>query len=198
MILRTVLLTLRSVCSRAARNRDGVAAVEFALILPLLLILAIGMAETTEALNHDQKVSKVASTMADLVAQSKSSISEDIMDSFFLGAEALMLPYDDTNLTVAIASVTYDINGLNPTVDWSYGNKARQPWAKGAPPPFTMPATLGAPNLSLIVAEAEYTYTPMFATLIQNIFPRATSLTLEDRYYLRPRLVGQLACTDCQ
>ncbi|MEP3300091.1 MAG: TadE/TadG family type IV pilus assembly protein, partial [Pseudoruegeria sp.] len=107
----------RETASQLISDRSAVAAVEFALILPFLLLLLIGMAETTSALNQDRKVSQIASSVADLVAQSESISTSEAAD-IMLAASAIMSPYESSRLSVTIASVTFDDEG-NRAVDWS-------------------------------------------------------------------------------
>ncbi len=57
-----------------SRDTRGVAAVEFALILPLLLLLYIGSVEATLLYTTDRGVATIASTVADLVARSKTTV----------------------------------------------------------------------------------------------------------------------------
>lgn len=178
-----------------ASKEEGVAAVEFALLLPVLLILLIGMSETTEALNHDRKVSQVASTMADLVSQAQEISATEISD-YFKGADSIMSPYESGPMNIIIASIRFDGSG-NPKVDWSRGNKINTPWAKGTQPPIKIPDVVKIPDTFVIVGMTSYNYTPMFASLAQGIFPRAKSMKLEDTYFLRPRLSDAVECKTC-
>ena len=178
-----------------ASKEEGVAAVEFALLLPVLLILLIGMAETTEALNHDRKVSQVASTMADLVSQAQAITPAELSD-YFKGAESIMSPYESGPMHAIIASIGFDARG-KAQVDWSRDNKNRAPWARGTEPPIKIPDVIKIPNTFVIVGMTTYDYTPMFASLAQGIFPRAKSMKLEDTYFLRPRLSNEVKCPAC-
>lgn len=181
---------LRDRLTQLKSDLRGVAAVEFALILPFLLVLLIGMAETVGALNHDRKVSQVASSVADLVAQASSLNSADVTD-IMVAAKEIMKPYSATSLDVIIASVTFDENG-DPKVDWSRDKSGGTPWPTDSEPPVTFPAALSIPGTSLVVAQSSYHHVPMFATLAQNIFPRATSIELGDTYYFKPRLSAKV------
>ncbi|MEP2724199.1 MAG: TadE/TadG family type IV pilus assembly protein [Roseibium sp.] len=162
------------------------AAVEFALILPFLLLLLIGMAETTSALNQDRKVSQIASSVADLVAQSESISTSEAAD-IMLAASAIMSPYESSRLSVTIASVTFDDEG-NGEVDWSVDQDGGTPWAAGSEPPIDIPETIAKAGTSIVVGQSSYTYIPMFASLAQNLFPSASTIPMGDVYFLRPRL----------
>jgi Flp pilus assembly protein TadG len=173
---------------RFRTDGTGVAAVEFALILPFLLILLIGMAETTTALNADRKVSQVASSAADLVAQTEAINKSEVLN-IMKAADAIMDPYDGTTLKVTIASVGFDDEG-NAEVLWSVDQDGNTPtsWVKGQTPPIDIPESIAIAGTTLIVGKTSYIHVPMFASLAQNIFPRASSILLGDTYFLRPRL----------
>lgn len=175
-----------SLASRLLRDRTGVAAVEFALILPLLLILLIGMAETTSALSFKRKLSQTAFSVADLVSQSSSVSSSDITD-LMTAADAIMEPFSSDGMTVVIASVTFDAKS-KPTVDWSVNQDGGTPWSKGSTPPVTIPAGVTKASTTIIIGRAEAAYTLMFGNMLQNIFPRAANISMSDTYFLLPRL----------
>ena len=140
----------RTAIRRLTSDRRGVAAVEFALLLPFLLILLIGMSETVTALNTDRKVSQVASSAADLVAQAETISTGEIAD-IMLAAKQIMLPYSDSSLDVIIASVTFNGDG-DPEVDWSRNKSGAAPWSAGAAPPIDIPDAISVAGSSLIVA----------------------------------------------
>jgi len=50
-------------------DSEGVAAVEFAMIVPIMAIMFIGAVELSQAITVDRRVSQVASATADLVAR---------------------------------------------------------------------------------------------------------------------------------
>ena len=51
---------------RIARNNSGVAAVEFAMIVPIMFLLFVGSVEFSQAITVDRRVTQVASSTADL------------------------------------------------------------------------------------------------------------------------------------
>ncbi|ADZ72090.1 hypothetical protein SL003B_3669 [Polymorphum gilvum SL003B-26A1] len=159
---------------------------EFALILPFLLVLMIGIAETTTGLNYKRKISQIASSLADLVAQTEKVNSSEMSD-IIKATEAIMEPYSTSGLQVIVASIAFDKDG-NPQVVWSVDENKGTPWAKGSVPPIAIPDALKLANTYLVVGFSSYTYVPTFASMLQNIFPRAASIDLEDTYFLRPRL----------
>jgi len=175
----------------------GVSAVEFALILPVLLVLLIGMEEITGAMNYDRKVSRIANSVADLVAQAQTTDEDELVAIMDLG-EKILAPYPATDLEIIIASVTFDEDG-DPSIDWSLDDGKGTPtgWSKGGTPPITLPDTVAAPETSIVVSQVSLVYEPTFSGIFTNYFSREASLTLSDTYYLRPRLTDTVECTDC-
>ncbi|NVK36203.1 MAG: pilus assembly protein [Rhodobacteraceae bacterium] len=175
----------------ALKDHRGVAAVEFALLAPILIILLIGTAETVTSLNHSRKVDQVTSTVSDLVAQVKSVSSSDLNDIMKVSSY-IMYPYSSNGLKIIVASVTFDDKG-KPTTDWFKSNSgSNMGWARHAKPPFDIPESLVVPNSSIVVSQTSYTHVPMFASLAQNLFPRAASISMGDVAYMIPRVTNKV------
>ena len=96
----------------------AVAAVEFALILPLLLTLYVGSIEAATLYSTDHKVSTVASTLADLVARQNGEISGSTLTNYFVAASTIMHPYTTTGLVQIVSLLKIDEEGV-ATVKWS-------------------------------------------------------------------------------
>lgn len=176
------------------RDRHGVSATEFALILPFMLILLIGITELSGAINADRKVSRIANSTTDLVSQAQTLSTDELDDILALG-EKILDPYPDDSLKTIISSVTFDEDG-EPIVDWSYSNK-ENPWDVGAAPPVLLPEAISNPLTSIVIAESTYVYTPPFSGLFTEAFPRLAKYTLQDIFYFRPRLTDTVSCSDC-
>lgn len=179
-----------------SRDRKGVAAVEFALILPLLLIMLIGMAETTEGLSVNRKLNQIASTMSDLAAQKGETIRKNDLKAYFKGANSLMSPHPTNSLYVVLVGIQLDDKAV-AKVAWSYDSRNSAPYSKGSKPSFTIPDELKVKDSFLIVGRAEYNYKPTFASLAQTIMPRAKSIEMEETYFFYPRQAETVDCPDC-
>jgi len=167
-----------------AGDQRGVSAVEFAMLLPLMLTLYLGTVEVSQGISADRKVTLTARTVADLVAQ-VTSINNADMTNALNAAAAVMAPYPVTNLKVVVSSITIDSNG-NATVDWSDAMNGT-PRSKGSS--VTVPAALAVPNSSLIWGEVQYSYKPTIGYVVSG------TLTLKDQIYMRPRLSDSVART---
>ena len=130
---------------RLKTDERGVAAIEFALIAPVAILLYCGFAELTMAMMAERRAAHAASVVADLVAQTSQITGSQVTDVFAV-AGAIMDPLPTATLRFRVTSVTADVNGA-PKVIWSQGNglDARSPAAttvSGFPgPPCWRPAT---------------------------------------------------------
>ena len=88
------------------RNDRGVAAIEFALLLPLLIALMIGCLEVTFKIWSTQKAEKLSVTLADIIAQSQEVTTADL-NSLLSAVEKIMepFPFGDNQGMVIISSV---------------------------------------------------------------------------------------------
>jgi Flp pilus assembly protein TadG len=169
---------------RLRGDKRGVAAVEFAMIVPVMFFLFVGSIEFSQALTVDRRVTQSASSSADLIARAPvEGLSEAEVDGQLKIVEQLMEPYELSRLTVKIYSVKAQMQNGNLTyrVDWSRDNRGATPMARNSA--YTaMPANLIAAGESVIIAEAIYNYQP----LIFNYFIQA-AFEMQEKFYLKPR-----------
>src|SRR5438309_10822995 len=97
---------------KARTDQRGIAAVEFALILPFMLTLYLGIVELSKGYMASQRMTLVARTLADLVAQQQqlqtggtTNITDSIMSNIFGASAAIMVPYSTTKLTMTVSQV---------------------------------------------------------------------------------------------
>jgi Flp pilus assembly protein TadG len=170
--------------SRLAGDERGVSAVEFAMLLPLMVTLYLGTVEVSQGIAVDRKVTLTARTVADLVAQVTSINNADMTNSLN-AALAVIAPYPSGPLKLTVTSVTVDKDG-KATVDWSDALNGT-PRAKGSS--VTLPPALNIPNSSLIWSEAQYAYKPTIGYVLSG------TLMLKDEIYMRPRLSDSVTRT---
>ena len=171
---------------RLLRDKRGVSAVEFAMLLPLMITLYIGTVEVSQAIAVDRKVTLVARTLGDLVAQSTSVNAAD-MTNILNAAGAVVQPYSDSLIKITVSRVDIDNAGAAKVV-WS---KTKNGTARAVDSNVTLPAALNTANTSLIWAESEYGYTPTIGYVITG------TMNLKDQIYMRPRLSDTVACNSC-
>ncbi len=171
------------------RDRRAVSAVEFAVLLPVMLTLFIAGNELSQALTIYRKVSHTGSALGDLVSQ-VSTISTAEMTNILAASTAIMTPYSASGVKTVVSAVNYTTSGGFKTA-WSVAQNTTA-WTKNATPPITIPSGLVSDGQQLVVTKVEYTYTSTFSTFMQDILG-GTSLTLSDTAYLRPRVSTTIA-----
>jgi Flp pilus assembly pilin Flp len=166
------------------RRQEGIAAVEFALILPILVILLIGTVETSQALTVDRRVTQVASSTADLVARGKTTTTSEL-DGMMQIISHLVKPYKDAPLKLTVLNVVADVNdATKTTVCWSYNhNGGTGSYAQGQA--YPLPSGIVGKGESVVVAEATYDYDP--TVMIFQYFIK-TAFKMRETFYLKPRL----------
>ncbi len=151
--------------SSFSKNRSGMAAAEFALILPILLLLFFGVVEGSDALSKTRRVTLAANTLADLASQ-ETELLESSVDSLFVGVEEI-INVGGASLDVRLVSVILeDSDGDGtpdaPVVHWSYDNSGGEPYSPGsAYSSLPNPALLSA-DTAIIIAEVNFPYTSPF------------------------------------
>jgi Flp pilus assembly protein TadG len=160
-----------------AKDDRGMSAVEFAMLLPLMLTLYLGGVEVSQGISIDRKVTLTARTVADLVAQVATIDTTGVNAS--LGASAAILaPYSDSNAQITVSVVTIDANG-NAKIAWS---ATKNGTARAAGSAVTVPDALKVPSTSLVWGETTYSYTPSIGYVVTG------TMTLTDQIFMRPRL----------
>ena len=182
------LARLGRVLVRVARDRRAVSAVEFALLLPVMLTLFIAGNELSQALTIYRKVSHTGSALGDLVSQVGTIATAD-MTNILAAATAIMTPYDASGVQLVVSAVNYTTTSGFKTA-WSVGQNTSA-WTVGSAPPITIPSGLVSNDQQLIVTRVQYTYTSTFSVFMQNILG-GTSITLSDVAYLRPRVTDKI------
>src|SRR5262245_5805358 len=159
------------------RDQRGVSAVEFAMLLPLMVTLYLGAVEISQGVGIDRKVTLTTRTVADLASQ-VSSISSSDMTTMLGASSSVIQPYDSSKLKVTVSSVTIDGNGA-ATVAWSCTLNGTQ---RSVGSSVTLPTALKINNTTLIWSETSYSYTPTIGYVITG------TLNLADQIYMRPRV----------
>ncbi|OBQ67878.1 TadE/TadG family type IV pilus assembly protein [Mesorhizobium erdmanii] len=185
-------------------NRRGVAAVEFALIVPILLIMYFMTMEASQAIETSKKVSRIGSMVADLVTQQPTIVKADLDAIMKIGTSTIQ-PYNRSvpNITITAIQVTTDTPPQVKVV-WSrkVANGVNSVGAT-AGTATTVPATLNVAGTFLIRVESNLSYAPIISWstdspqklgLTQSL---TTTIPMGETYYLRPRRSLTIPCADC-
>ena len=174
-------------------DRSGLAAVEFAMVFPMMVVMYFGVVEISSAISVDRKATLVARTLSDLTSQSMSVADADLIN-FGQAAKAIMTPYPPSPLIFSITEVYVDKTTAVARVQWSKGLTidtagnvaitATAPHNVGdvvvLPPGLVVAKAKGT---YVIWSEVSYKYTPTVGYVLAS-----TGITFRDAAFTRPRL----------
>lgn len=177
---------------RLFRCEKAVAAIEFALVVPILSILFLGGFELTRYVLIYQKLSKTAASMSDLISRSD-KLSEADISNTFNAVQWLMAPYYEENKVRVIVSSIMD-DGTGNLVNWQRcgGGTLVDASELGTQGSYvTLPNTFDLKlNEDTIVAEVHYDYTSIIGIDII-----ANDIVIKTRF-TKPRLGALTEITD--
>ena len=189
-------VSVKSRFKRFIAHNGGLAAIEFAMILPVMLVMFMGTVELSNLLTADRRSQAVAATLADLVARDDSVTEADITDVFY-AAQSVMADLNSSALQMVITSINE--NNGKAVVSWSRA-KNTAPDATGSTV-GDVPAGLLTTGGSVIRVKVTYPYS--LTTLGTANYTQSASgpimaydlgadHTIKKTFYLRPRLVAQM------
>lgn len=187
-----ILMGLKQTARRLRGNRDGVGAVEFALIAPVLIILYMGSVEISVAMSVNKKLARASSTVADLITQ------EDKVDKTFLAsmmnvAESVMTPFRSDGVKLKVTGIAIDATG-KATAAWSWQDDGSRPYSVNSTQ--TLPNDLAIPNTFLIRTEIEFDHELLVVLPgVKDIDIR--TLKMSKTYHLRQRMGDSINCQGC-
>ena len=183
------LRSARAFALEAAQDRSGVAALEFALIAPLMILLFFGMTELSAAIIAGRHTNHASSAMGDLVAQC-SNINDSDISNVFNASLDVMSPLSTTTMNQRVTSIVATDNSGDTQVQWS--QPTSQPgfsttYAPGAA--ITIPSNLVV-NKGDTIVMSEVSYTFNFPV---NLFNGL--LNFDKVYYFKPRKSSEVVYT---
>jgi Flp pilus assembly protein TadG len=161
---------------RMLRARDGLAAIEFAFVAPVMIVMFFGAVELSAAVDCKTRVTHVASTAADLVAQ-ETTVSSTDMSNVFAALNAIVFPYPSGAAKIVISSILYKTSTTG-TVEWSDVQNATKRTVGST---VTIPAGLMSAGGSVILAEITYTYASPTTQVLTG------AVTMTGSFYAHPR-----------
>ena len=182
------LSAARALAGRFARDGGGLAAIEFAMMLPLMMTLYFGVVEISQAVSIDRKMALTARTVGDLVAQCDNITASD-MTNILQASSTVTAPFPPGPLQVKVAGVTID-GSKNATVTWSDALNATARATGSTVTTTDLPAGLRIANTMIIFTETSYDYTPTIGYIIIG------TKKLTDQSFMRPRLRDTITRTE--
>jgi Flp pilus assembly protein TadG len=161
----------------------GIAAVEFAFIAPILLVMLIGAVEITRAVSINKRLAAVTDMIADLVARETKLTGADVEAIYEIAALA-MAPFDAGELKLSIIPVMSAADNAGNTL--VYPSTANRPSYGGGDQPakcqsYPLATGMLGKKESVIVVESSYAFRPLFVGYVMG------SQEWKDRAFAKPR-----------
>jgi Flp pilus assembly protein TadG len=155
----------------------GAAAIEFALILPVMLMLYLGSSQLAQAFSIYRLVALTASTVTNVVTQYSTISSSATMPDILNASVQVLNPYDATKAKIVVSAVSIDAKG-KATVTWSQTLHGTQ---RPVGQVITLPTELNIPSTMIILGETTYSY------ISPVDFLKIGTINLSSSIYMVPR-----------
>jgi Flp pilus assembly protein TadG len=185
-----------------AADCRGIAATEFAVIVPLMLVMFFGTVEFSSGVAVNRKVTLTARALSDLTAQtpppSLNSTSATMTDTYlqnvFTASIAILAPYAASPVQATLSEIYIDSTGTTAKVVWSKSavvssNAATQAtlmpstqFTPGQDVTNLLPSNLLVRQTYLIYSQVSYLYVPAIGYVMSQ-----SGVNLKDVAFTRPR-----------
>lgn len=150
------------------KDAHGVSAVEFSLVLPVMLAILFGVTEFGRATEHYRKVALLARAVADLTSQgdNQNTVSSATMSDIMASAKLVLTPYSNTGVKIVVSALGVPLTGSlqSPRVCSSYATNSATARSTGLASDITVPEGFQMPGTRYILAEVSAPYTPLFGS----------------------------------
>lgn len=168
----------------------AVAAVEFALILPVMLLVYLGSTEAGVLFTVDRKVQQVAGAVGDLVARTNLTLTQSQMEDYFQAASGIMTPYSANEVLQVVTAVAVGDDGTTEVL-WSVeyqGGEYRDGTLHLEGNTFPLPQQMIDISLgqTVIAAEAMYEHRALFGLIFDE------AITFYRSNFFLPRFGGSI------
>lgn len=172
--LQGIRRTMRAGLSRWIKDEEAVAAVEAALVFPIMLTMLLGVFDMGNAILINQKAIRASQVTADLVTRDRSVSMSEIDDAIDAGRLSFV-PFSDATYGIDVVSIRFD-GDANPQIVW---RETRNMTAMADV--LTRVADLAQPNDGVVVVAVQYDFVPVFAGFVMD------SLRMQEVAFARGR-----------
>ncbi len=178
-------MKLRARIRRFVKSKKGLAALEFAIIAPMMIFLLFGSVDLIDVLGANKRSQNVAASLADVVARDN-AVSLDEINGLWSALDVLMFPDSAADMQVRVSSIRIESASVARVV-WSRGHGGMS--ARNSGDTVDLPDQMMRPGTSVILAETAYPYHVPLGFLY------AGQRTFRHTAYRRSRLVDPIPCT---
>jgi Flp pilus assembly protein TadG len=180
------------------QRAEGIAAVEFALIVPIMAALFMGAVEMSQAVTANRRVTQVGSTAGDLVARYNGNISETDLKDMMKVSSYLLEPFKidgsrPLKVEISVVSST-SVSATDTKEKWkcTYDTSISATNVSCTCPNsvYTLPATgMLTTSDSIVVTNVTYSYKPnLFDVYMKSAYGGVGGVyKMTEKVYLKPR-----------
>lgn len=170
--------------ARYAAEERANAAIETAVLMPLMIGLMIGCYDIGMGILMNQKTVGASQMIGDLITRDR-SVTMTSLEDIIQAGELAYEPYSTTSFGYDIASIRFDADG-DPIVLWRVTNNMAE-----NDDAVASTAGLGDAGDGLVVVTTAYTYNPHFTQFV------AGDIVMQEVAFLRGRKSATVTCNNC-
>lgn len=193
---------IRLAAARLLADSSGIAATEFAVIVPVMLVMFFGTVEFSSGVAVNRKVTLISRTLSDLTSQAATTtpgvwwapVTDTYLQNVFTASIAILTPYvANPGTTMQLSEIYVDTSGV-AKISWSkaatigagasQATLATSTRTAGDIVTSLVPSALLVHQTYLIFSEVNYVYIPVGIGYIMK-----ANVTMKDVSYSRPRQV---------
>lgn len=157
-----------------ATRDEGAVAIEFAILVPLLVVILMGALEITRALDVQRKVERLTRTVADLVSrgESQGNLGANTFNDILVSSKLTLSPLDSSGVKIVVSSIGIGPSGqgMTPWVCSSSASSNATPRNIGKAGSLKVPVGYQTEGMRYIFVEVEVPFKPLFGGSILGIF----------------------------
>jgi Flp pilus assembly protein TadG len=167
---------------------SATAAVEFAIVLPVMLVAYLGSVEVGAGVTADHKLSNLSLTLSNLTGLATRALQDADVNAIFNASAAVLEPFDYTQAGMVISSIVFDASSPPKAfVVWSNASgpnvTALTPDCKTNLSTTLVPANLRTASGSIILAQAKFPYQPAMGYVVTGTINLSGTNFMVPRYF---------------
>lgn len=163
-----IWVELRAKTRALVLSQAGVAAVEFAFLAPVLLLLYLGSVDLSQGIDADRKLTYLTHTVGDLTSQMSGEVTADDLEALLALGDTILRPFDASRVSIKITVANVNQNG-----SYTLHEPVVRQGSSSCSNPITLPQTMIdlARGRSIIATEGCYDYTPVVGYAVESDIP---------------------------
>lgn len=167
---------------RFGKATGGLAALEFAILVPMMVLILFGSVDVIDMLGANRRAQNVAASLADVVARD-TEVSNQEITGLWTAANVLLFPSAPANMQMRITSISI-VDASTARVVWSEGHGGMAPRTTNAT--IALPTAMMQPGTSVIFTETVFTYRSPLGIVL------SAPITMRHNAYRRSRLIDPI------